>query len=127
MTKDDKRAFSRVSRIPSITLKTDKGETVSGDVLDISMTGVLARLQGELAPDTECEATIQLDGWDVPYTVEAPAIVIRTGVNGTALDFPAMPAQTFDELKNMILLNAADAQRAEEEIVSNEEIRRRIE
>lgn len=89
----------------------------SREMKNISMGGLFL-VTGETFPvGTDCRVIILLGGAESPSRIEIQGRVVRVTDEGMAFHFEEfLGAESFHHLRNLVLYNAPDAKRLEEEI-----------
>ncbi len=111
------REFTRVTRAIDATLTA--GERVlTGRVRDISLKGVFVTCPSGWDAGTECDVVVQVPPSEGPeWRVEAKGCVARSGPEGVAVQFHDLVGlESYWNLRNLILFNAADPEKAEQEL-----------
>jgi hypothetical protein len=123
--REEKREFLRV---PFVT----EAQIIVGDCAIRSTTGIDVSLSGlrlstaETAPPVgaPCSVKIRLGGREQELVIEAQGAVIRTEPGHVAVRFSELDYDSYQHLRQLILLNSEDPERAEEEFSEHWGIRR---
>jgi len=125
MEKPDRREFIRVPFRTNLSIRTQDRTFWSRSSLDISMTGLRARTdEPPPAEGAECEVEIVLSDAEPPVIIEARGAVVRSAPGTIAVHFTEIDLDSFDHLRQVILNNAGDPDRADEEFRSHWGIRK---
>jgi hypothetical protein len=94
------------------------GKTVlSREMKNISMGGLFLIVGEKFPLSTDCQLTIILGGGESQARIETQSKVVRVTDEGMAFRFvEILGTESFNHLRNLVLYNAPDAQRLEEEI-----------
>lgn len=114
----ERREFTRVK--PHIAVRIDAGEAgrFRGETHDISMAGVLlGGVAPGLLPGQPCQVVLRLhEGLD-EIRIETAGEVVRVNGGGIAIRFTEiLGIESYEHLRALILYNADDADRVEEEM-----------
>jgi len=109
---EEKRRRSRVCAHFDAYAYVD-GEKIPLSTTNLSMKGALFCPEPRLANGQECPLVFTLSK-DVQ--VHLKGRVVRTGDEGTAVDFESMDPQAFFHLRNMVRYSASDADQIDEEL-----------
>lgn len=117
----DSRLFTRV-RFSTRANVDVNGETVQGDLVDVSMSGIYMRSEATVNTGDSCEVRIIL-GDDAPMVIHALGHVARCDAKGFAVSFSVFYCDSDSCLKQVILHNADNQQVIEEEINQGPKLR----
>ncbi|GMV92539.1 MAG: hypothetical protein AMXMBFR82_23170 [Candidatus Hydrogenedentota bacterium] len=120
----DKREFTRVHTDLDAKLLQPGRPPVSCHLEDLSMNGALVAAQGEVADGTTCTMELLLPGADPPVRIVAKGTVTRLEANMVAVAFEEIDEESFVHLRKLVLVNADDPARVEDELDSSVGIRR---
>ncbi len=111
------REFTRVTRAIDATLTSGK-RVLTGRVRDISLKGVFVACLSGWDAGTECDIVVQAPPIEGPeWRVEAKGSIARSGPDGVAVQFHDLVGlESYWNLRNLILFNAADPEKAEKEL-----------
>lgn len=120
-----KREFTRVTMKTEVVLHMTNGIELRGCLHDVSMNGLFVSGELDLEEGDGCELEIPLA--DVPDgpCVRARGHVARVTQEGVAIEFDEVPLDSYEHLKNLVILNATDANQAEAQIATHLGLRRR--
>lgn len=114
-TPTDQRSATRVET----HLEADiiQGETTvrAARSRDLSLGGVYVFCDETFAPRSDCQVRLYLDGRDSDMSVLARGKVTRVDEKGMAIKFRQIGIESYEQLRNIILFNAEDADRIHEE------------
>lgn len=106
------REFTRVRTRILVDVEAG-GKKISGDVRDISLNGLWLPTTVPVSERTHCRVTIHLAE---AITIRADGVVIRSEPDGIAVHFlELLELESYEHLRNLILYNAVDPARAEQE------------
>ncbi|PJC70892.1 MAG: hypothetical protein CO017_02985, partial [Zetaproteobacteria bacterium CG_4_8_14_3_um_filter_59_5] len=114
---DNERDFTRVQFSTRAEVDVN-GHTVPGDISDISMNGIYLRSSLAVSLNDACEVRVYL-GETEPLVIHAQGLVARCDDDGFAVHFTGLYCESYDHLKQIILLNAASKESAEQELVDH--------
>lgn len=122
----NRRAYTRViTQFP--VLVTTPQESAHGTVRDLSMNGIFVECVCGIATGSACSVELNLPSSDPPVTITCSGYVVRADERGLAINFlDIQGADSFTHLRNVILYNCGDPERAMEEIAENTWVRRGI-
>ena len=111
-----RREFTRVSTRFEVELTSDSGNTCGGPLQDVSMKGLSYHCRDPFPVGTQCQAALLLGEPENPIRVEARGRVVRATDGGIAVEFAEMDVDSYRHLRNLVLHNSAETERAEAEI-----------
>ena len=122
---EERREFIRVPFKTATSVRTADRTLWSSNTLDLSMNGIRIETR-ELPPPqgTVCEIEMVLSEDDPPVIIEARGAVVRSAPGTLALHFSEVDFDSYLHLRQLILLNADDADQAEQQIRRHWGIRR---
>jgi hypothetical protein len=118
MTKpeNEKRAFVRVPFRIGTTIRTGDRTIWSGNTLDISLNGLRVATTETVPPEgTFCEVEIVLAEVPEPVIIEARGSIVRSQPGTLAVHFSEVDVDSYEHLRQLILNNSEDPERAEKE------------
>jgi hypothetical protein len=121
----EKRAFIRVPLRMNTSLRTRDRTIWSSSTLDISMSGL--RIASSEAPPPEgtpCEIEIVLAEKPSSVIIDAGGTIVRSEPGTLAVHFTEVDIDSYEHLRLLILNNAEDPDRAEQEVRAHWGIRR---
>jgi hypothetical protein len=120
---DDPRSFSRISLDRGAQILVGNNAPFHAEIINLSMSGLLLRTDQHLELGTECRLSIPLtEGGEMQ--VEAMATVVRTTADGFAINFTKLlGVESYGHLRSLLLYNATDPDRIEEEFKAHYGIR----
>jgi PilZ domain len=122
---EEKRAFVRVAFMMDTAVRTRDRTIWSSNTLDISMNGIrLATSENVPAEGTLCEIEIVLAESPEPVIIEARGSIVRSAAGTLAVHFSEVDIDSYDHLQQLILNNAKDPDRAEQEFLTHWGIRK---
>lgn len=110
----DRRRRTRIPFRARVDIQATGMRLMDMESRDLSHKGVYVLGDLPLKQGQSCMVTVHLvgQGDDVP-TLQMEGRIVRSGANGTAIDFVSMDPDTFMHLRNIVLLNAQDPDTAE--------------
>jgi hypothetical protein len=120
----DRREFRRVPFRAETTVRTRDRTIRSSSTLDISMNGLRISIQGPAPPaGTPCEITVMLSGGQPAAAIEARGSIVRSEHDTLAVHLTEIDLDSYQHLRQIVLNNAVDPERAEREIAEHQGIR----
>ncbi|MDH4163264.1 MAG: PilZ domain-containing protein [Nitrospirota bacterium] len=124
-TPAERREFIRVPFKTNITVRTPDRTIWHSNTADISLTGLRVYISEPPPPlDTPCEIEIVLSETGEPVIIEARGIIVRSDPGTLAVHVSEIDLDSYTHLTQLILNNAGDIARAEQEISSHRGIRK---
>ena len=121
----ERREFIRVPFRTETTVRTADRTIWETSTLDLSMNGIQIATGKELPPvGTPCEIEIVLSELGPGAIIEARGTVVRSRPGILAVHFTEIDLDGYDHLRQVILHNAPDPDRAEQELGSHWGIRK---
>jgi hypothetical protein len=121
----EKRAFIRVPFRMNTSIRTRDRSIWSSSTLDISMSGLRIASSEEPPPEgTQCEIEIVLAETPSSVIIEAGGTIVRSEPGTLAVHFTEVDIDSFEHLQLLILNNAEDPERAEQEFGAHWGIRK---
>ena len=112
---DERRHFSRARVQLPVTLEPlAGGPSSSHSLIDVSLRGVALSPGAALRPETWCRLTVALA--DGTVQVHLTGKIIRTSVEGVALQICAADADSFGHLRSIVCYNAEDPEMVDLEL-----------
>ncbi len=113
---NEKRRFTRVAfRVRAILFANDV-RYHADEIENISMGGCLLPLDAGPPPGSPCRLRISMTGTTSNLSVEAEGDVIRNLPHAVAIKFTQIPSDSMFHLRNIILYNALDTHKVENEL-----------
>lgn len=110
------REFLRVDTKFNVTMEIE-GQTIQcGRTRDLSMKGLLVLCEERYPVGTNCRISIHLGGPDSGPKVDARGTIVREHPDGLGIQFFELDVDSYNHLKNMIIHNAEETEKAEQEI-----------
>ena len=116
MTTDtNKRAYTRVTTNIDAEVTLDGAEAVACHVDNISLSGVMIAGGHGLPEGVICGVRLILQGAEPPIAIATKGLILRVRPDRSALEFREIDGDSYEHLRNLVLLNADDAEPIEEE------------
>ena len=122
---DDRRGFTRVPFQVAVTLKSDHGTLVFGDIWDISLSGMYVTGTSQFPRGCSCDVAIELDGPEGKVGLQMRGRVARLDRGGMAIEFREMSLDSYIHLRNLVLYNTTELDRVENELKNHVGLRPR--
>lgn len=121
----ERREFLRVPLRFPIEVQGENREIEGAHTLDLSLRGVSVEVGSAYREGEECELSLKLgDGPDAP-SIDIVGRVVRCQDGGLAVEFVGLKGlESLDHLRNLVLYNAEDPAKVEEEIAARKGIER---
>ena len=121
----EKRGFSRVPFNTEVEVRTKSRSIRSQEGVDISMSGIRLSTREAIPPaETPCQVTIVLGGSENPVTIGAKGKLVRSQDGTLAVEFVELDLDSYHHLQQLIVSNADDHERAEQEFSAHWGIRK---
>jgi hypothetical protein len=114
----EKRAFIRVPFNTTVEVRVQDRVIRSQGGIDVSMGGVGLSTRDPIPPaDAPCRVTINLGGSENPIRIDAKGAIVRSLGGSLAVKFIDLDIDSYQHLRQLIVNNADDPDRAELEFV----------
>jgi len=124
---DELRSFLRVATEIHAEISA-AGGTVSGLTRDVSIKGAYILTDQPFPEGSTCTVLLRLDGQRSGGGVRATGYVSRAGADGIAIEFTEIIGlDSWDHLRGLVMLNAEDVPRAQQQLASHVGLRPRPE
>ncbi|MEK6742873.1 MAG: PilZ domain-containing protein [Nitrospirota bacterium] len=111
---NEKREFVRVPFSISTTVRTSDRTIWSSNTLDVSMNGLRVATTETVPPEGAfCEVEIVLAEAPEPVIIEARGSIVRSKPGTLAVHFTEVDVDSYEHLRQLILNNSEDPERAE--------------
>lgn len=111
----EKRNFSRITFNVGAVIKWQE-QSYKGEVDNLSLQGMFARIGDRLPEGEEVDITIYLTGVSPQIPVNLQGEVIRNTDEGVALKFIRMSTDSFIHLRNIMAHNTGDSGKVMDEL-----------
>jgi len=127
--RDERRGFVRVPFNTQVLITAGGWSLQAASGIDISMSGLrltgLDRTDtGRPLPGTSCRASVRLQAAGHRVLIEADGRIIRSGPGELAVEFIEIELDGYQHLRQLILNNTEDPDRAEKQFDEHRGIRR---
>lgn len=92
-----------------------QGRTVKGEVVNLSLTGMLFKSSDEIPIHTPLDIVFFLTGTTSRLTINLNGKAVRVDERGTAIEFNEIDIDSFIHLKNIVAYNEGDEDKIMEE------------
>jgi hypothetical protein len=121
----DRREFIRVPFKAEVSVRTADRTLWANSTLDISLNGIrIASSEQPLPEGTACEIEIVLADADPAVIIEARGTVVRPEAGILAIRLTELDIESYTHLRQLILNNAVDPEKAEREFDAHWDIRK---
>ena len=122
---NERREFIRVPFRTEIEIHTPARTIRSRSSLDISMNGLRTETEGPVPePGTPCHVRITLSLEEPRISITVKGLIVRAEPGTIAVHFTEVDMDSYEHLRKLILNNAKDLERAEQEISTHWGIRK---
>ncbi|HEY6012045.1 MAG TPA: PilZ domain-containing protein [Nitrospirota bacterium] len=122
---EDRRGFVRVPFNTDVEVDVQGRKIRSCEGVNISMSGIRIGTTEEIPPQgTPCRVHIFLQASDKRVSLRANGKVVRSAAGGLAVEFADIDLDSYHHLRNLILNNTDDPEKAEKEFTTHWGIRR---
>lgn len=121
---ENRRCFTRVHTHVHAELSAGP-VSCSGEIEDLSLSGVSLRCDAQLAPDSQCEVTLILTGADPAPRIVLMGRVRRTSGGVVVITFEETDSDSYAHLRSLILANSENADSIEDEFDASVGLKRR--
>src|SRR5512141_2808496 len=116
----EKREFIRVPFNTTVEVRVQDRVIRSHEGINISMGGVGLSTPDPIPPaDALCRVTINLGGSENPIRIEVKGTIVRSQGGSLAVKFIDLDIDSYQHLRQLIVNNADDPDRAELEFVAH--------
>jgi hypothetical protein len=121
----EKRGFSRVPFKTEVEVRVEGRSIWSEEGIDISMSGIRLSTREAIPPaEIPCQVTIALGGSENPVIIDAKGKMVRSQEGSLAVEFTELELESYHHLQQLIVSNADDHERAEQEFSAHWGIRK---
>ena len=113
-----RREMTRVPLQIETELRAEGHPLTLGKTTDISLKGLHVTSQQSLPVDATCHITLRLGPPEHPIRIAIEGTVVRTTDEGMAIEINSVPLDSFSHLHNLVIYNAQDTNRVDEELHS---------
>lgn len=116
---NNSREFTRIPLQRPAELSADGQVVLRCMTRDLSLNGVYIDAPTPLKVGTECQLTIAFGEPAEAGTVTIKGHIARSDCEGTAISFMAIKLEDYHRLRELVMYNAPDTQRVEDEFDSH--------
>jgi len=116
MILSEKRRFTRVPFKVKACLTTNEQRYTADHLDNLSVGGCLLSLKTKIRPGTSCQMKIWMSGSSSDLNIGVEGEIVRTTTGLTAVKFTRIEPDSLFHLQNIILYNADDPVKVEQEI-----------
>ncbi len=122
--KDDRRGFVRVPFNTEVEVEAQGTIIRSREEIDLSMSGIRLNTNEAIpSPGSTCRVKIILQASDNRVSLGAHGKVVRSAPGSLAVEFSDLDLDSYHHLRNLILNNTDEPEKAEREFTSHWGIR----
>lgn len=118
-TESNRREFSRSPVHIEVRLTAGDETAIKGTLHDVSVKGVFLATDARAPLGSECQVSLLLEGGAEPIRAEARGKVVRSDAQGMAIEFTETDPDSLTHLQKLVLYNAPDTDKAEQEIADS--------
>lgn len=111
----NKRDYTRVTTHIDAEVTVEGVEPVACHVDNVSLSGVMIAGGHGLPEGATCEVKLMLRGVQPPIPIATKGLILRVRPDRCAIEFREIDGNSYEHLRNLVLLNADDAEPIEEE------------
>lgn len=124
-SESDRRGFIRVPFKTEVEIEVDTHVIKSDAQINVSMSGLYLPLSSSTPdPGTSCRVVIILKAFDNRLSIEATGKIIRSNPGSLAVEFTGLDIDSYTHLRQLILNNTEDPEKAEQEFIAHWGIKR---
>ena len=123
MKPSDRRSFVRVPFNTEAEVQVDKRLIRSSEGIDVSLSGLRLASNEAVDPGTLCQVKIILQTPETRLAIEAKGTVIRSTAGTLGIQFTELDLDSYLHLRQLILYNTEEPEKAEQEFSSHWGIR----
>ena len=116
--KAHKRQFTRAQVQMQVQVTPAQGAPITGQVLNLSLNGVLLTLPSPLPAGQECCVAISLEGMTEPESVNLKGHVVRSQEQTVAITFEETDSDSVQHLRNLVAYNSGRGEQIDREFVA---------
>ncbi len=122
----NRREFTRVSTKIEVEVRAGDSPPITGWTQDVSVRGLFFPCDSSLEQGAECQVILRLGESPNQISLEVKAKLVRVTGSGLAIEFIEMGVEAYEHLRKLVLYNAVDSQKAEQELKDHLGIKERI-
>ena len=111
----NKRDYTRVTTNIDAEVIVEGVEPVACHVDNVSLSGVMIAGGHGLPEGVTCVVRLILPGAEPPVEIATKGMILRVRPDRCAIEFREIDGDSYEHLRNLVLLNADDAEPIEEE------------
>lgn len=124
---EERREFIRIPFNTEVEVKVGERVIRSNTGINVSVGGIHLALEGSAPPrGTFCRVSIILPGSGQGVIIEADGNVSRSEPGSLSIQFTGLDVDGYDHLRRLVLLNASEPDKAEQEFAAHWGIRPRV-
>src|SRR3972149_3311208 len=123
MKPSDRRSFVRVPFNTEAEVQVDKRVIRSSEGIDVSLSGLRLASNEAVDPGALCQVTLTLQPPETRLAIEAKGTVIRSAAGTLGIQFTELDLDSYLHLRQLILYNTEEPEKAEQEFSSHWGIR----
>lgn len=112
---ENKRDYTRVTTNIDAEVTVEGVGPVACHVDNVSLSGVMIAGGHALPEGVMCGVKLILQGAEPPIAIATKGLILRVRPNRCAIEFREIDGDSYEHLRNLVLLNAEDAEPVEEE------------
>jgi hypothetical protein len=121
----DRRGFIRIPFKTEVKIEADSTVFWSDEEINVSMSGVRLSFKGPIPkPGSACRVSILLKAFENRISIDAGGKIVRSEPGSLAVEFSELDLDSYNHLRQLILNNTEDPERAEQEFINHWGIKR---
>ena len=125
MPDTNKRDYTRVFTHVDAEVTVEGKGPAACTVDNVSLSGVMLEGGHDLDEGANCTVRLILRGAEPPVAIAAHGRILRVRPDRCAIEFSAIDDESYEHLRKLVLVNAADAEPIEEEFDASVGIKKR--
>ncbi|OGX06153.1 MAG: hypothetical protein A3G87_02110 [Omnitrophica bacterium RIFCSPLOWO2_12_FULL_50_11] len=114
----DKRNYTRVPVPVNVRVSSSQGETVSGQVKDLSVNGFLVLCRKQLPVRSLCHVTLILAYGTERVDVEMDGRVVRAAQDRMAIKITKVTGKSYEHVRNLVLYSATHGKQMQQDLTN---------
>ena len=113
---EERRRFTRVPFKVKAEITLNEDSYIVDKINNLSVGGCFLPIVLDCAPKTACHVKISLTGSNNELSVDVDGTIIRSELEGTAVEFTMIDPDSLIHLQHIILYNSHDTDKVEQEL-----------
>lgn len=125
MVDENKRAFTRVVTHVEAEVTAEGGPPIACNVDNVSLSGVMIAGGHGMPEGAVCAVKLILCGAEPPIEIATKGVILRVRPDRCAIEFREIDGDSYEHLRNLVRMNADDAEPVEREFEASAGIKKR--